>query len=145
MNRLLPWTALVFSLAALGLSLWDSQTPPPPPAAVAEATGPSQAQLDAYARRVEALEVTTLSLARCAACAARRTPRPRRCWMRPSARPTSRCAARRGQARAAAGVRRSAAPSRAASPASLERRQLPGLGVHALRGLRVAPHAEARA
>ena len=67
MNRLIPWTALVFSLAALGVSLWGSQTPPPPPAAMAEAAGPSQAQLDAHARRVEALEVTTLSLARRAA------------------------------------------------------------------------------
>ena len=67
MNRLLPVTALVLSLAALAVSLLR-QEPPALPTPVAEvAEGPTRAQLEAWTRRVEALEVTTLSLARRAA------------------------------------------------------------------------------
>jgi hypothetical protein len=70
MNRLLPLGALVLSLTALTVALLGRDTPPLPPASAPApelATGPTQAQFDAWARRVEALEVTTLSLARRAA------------------------------------------------------------------------------
>jgi len=70
MNRLLSIGALVLSLTALTVALLGRDTPPVPPSSAAApdvAAGPTQAQFDAWARRVEALEVTTLSLARRAA------------------------------------------------------------------------------
>src|SRR5689334_7487306 len=67
MNRVLPWSALVVSLAALAVTLLRHEPPPPPPGTADAAEGPTRAQFEAYARRVEALEVTTLSLARRAA------------------------------------------------------------------------------
>jgi hypothetical protein len=67
MNRVLTASALVLSLAALAVSLLGRDVPPPPPAAREVDEGPLRAELETYARRVEALEVTTLSLARRAA------------------------------------------------------------------------------
>jgi hypothetical protein len=68
MNRLLPVAALLLSLAALAVALLGGEPPPPPPTVAQEvAVGPTRAQFEAWVRRVEALEVTTLSLARRAA------------------------------------------------------------------------------